>query len=180
MESKTVKISELLDDYTDNEFFIDEESEVNIDKIKEKVIAKVSGKKTKIKPVAKIMIAAAAAAALTGMVSAAAVHGTMETYSVIAEEKAVQHKTDASADDLTEKLVDEDGNVIEVQEADGDKTQYEETLEIDGYDAGIVTDDSADVTEKLTDEDGNVIEAQKADSEADSSDKTDTFRFENE
>lgn len=69
---KEIKISQLMDNYTDNEFFIDEESEVNMDRIKENVIENVSGKKTKIKPAAKIMIAIAAAAALAVGATAAA------------------------------------------------------------------------------------------------------------
>lgn len=70
MESKTVKISELLDDYTDNEFCIEGETEVQNEEIKDIVLKKA---KKRVKPAKKIIIAAvAAAAALTAVMGAAA------------------------------------------------------------------------------------------------------------
>lgn len=60
----TIKISRLMDAYTDNEFFIQGESEVNMDTVKNNVIEKAEGAKKRVKPVAKVLIGVAAAAAL--------------------------------------------------------------------------------------------------------------------
>ena len=60
--SNEIKISRLMDAYTDNEFFIQGESEVNMDTVKNNVIEKAA--KKKMKPVAKVLIGVAAAAVL--------------------------------------------------------------------------------------------------------------------
>ena len=60
----TIKISRLMDAYTDNEFFIHGESEVNLEMVKNNVIEKAEGAKKRMKPVAKVLIGVAAAAAL--------------------------------------------------------------------------------------------------------------------
>lgn len=112
-----IKISQLMDNYTDNEFFIDEESEVNMDKIKENVIENVSGKKTKIKPAAKIMIAVAAAAALAvGATAAAAVisgqlsDASGSTYNYEVHEDG--YSISATAGNQADILTLEDGRLI--------------------------------------------------------------------
>lgn len=70
MENKTVKISELLDDYTDNEFCIEGETEVQNEEIKDIVLKKA---KKRGKPAKRIIIAAVAAtAALAAIMGAAA------------------------------------------------------------------------------------------------------------
>lgn len=74
MESKTVKISELLDDYTDNEFCIEGETEVQNEEIKDIVKSKVNKGR---KPVLKIIGVAAAAAVFAA--AAMAVTSVMTT-----------------------------------------------------------------------------------------------------
>lgn len=59
-----IKISRLMDLYTDNEFFIQGESEVNIDMVKKNVIEQAAGTKKKIRPLFKVLIGVAAAAVL--------------------------------------------------------------------------------------------------------------------
>ena len=59
-----IKISRLMDTYTDNEFFIQGESEVNMDTVKNNVIEKAAGTKRRIKPLVKVLIGVAAAAIL--------------------------------------------------------------------------------------------------------------------
>ena len=70
---KEVRISRLMDAYTDNEFFIQGESEVNMDTVKNNVIEKAAGTKKRMKPVAKMLIGVAAAAALAVGATAATV-----------------------------------------------------------------------------------------------------------
>ena len=69
----TIKISRLMDAYTDNEFFIQGESEVNMDTVKNNVIEKAEGTKKRMKPVAKVLIGVAAAAALAVGATAATI-----------------------------------------------------------------------------------------------------------
>ena len=69
----TIKISRLMDAYTDNEFFIQGESEVNMDTVKNNVTQKAEGAKKRMKPVAKVLIGVAAAAALAVGATAATV-----------------------------------------------------------------------------------------------------------
>ena len=59
-----IKISRLMDSYTDNEFFIQGESEVNIEMIKNNVVEQAAGTKKKMKPLFKALIGVAAAAVL--------------------------------------------------------------------------------------------------------------------
>lgn len=66
-----VKISRLMDAYTDGEFFIQGESEVDLDTVKNNVIAKAAGKNKRVKPLVKVLIAAAAAAVLAAGATAA-------------------------------------------------------------------------------------------------------------
>lgn len=61
---KEVKISRLMDAYEDSEFFIQGESEVDLDTVKNNVIAKAAVKNKRVKPLVKVLIAAAAAAVL--------------------------------------------------------------------------------------------------------------------
>ena len=68
-----IRISRLMDAYTDNEFFIQGESEVNLDMVKNNVVEKAEGTKKKVKPVAKVLIGVAAAAALAVGATAATV-----------------------------------------------------------------------------------------------------------
>lgn len=68
---KEVKISRLMDAYTDGEFFIQGESEVDLDTVKNNVIAKAAVKNKRVKPLVKVLIAAAAAAVLAAGATAA-------------------------------------------------------------------------------------------------------------
>ena len=76
-----IKISRLMDAYTDNEFFIQGKSEVNMDAVKNNVALKAAGAKRKMKPLLRIMIAAAAAAVLAVGTAAAAliISGSRQT-----------------------------------------------------------------------------------------------------
>lgn len=72
---KEINISRLMDNYTDNEFNIEGEAGADTEKVLKTVMEQVKpAKKTKVKPLFKVMIAAAAAAALamTGTVVAKA------------------------------------------------------------------------------------------------------------
>ena len=71
---KTVKISQLMDAYTDHEFFIQGESEVNMDTVKNNVVAK-AGLKRKMKPFAKGLIIVAAAVFVATATAATSILG---------------------------------------------------------------------------------------------------------
>lgn len=69
-----------MDAYTDDEFFIQGESEVNMDTVKNNVIEKAAGAKRRIKPLVKILIGVAAAAILAaGGATAMATRGGYTT-----------------------------------------------------------------------------------------------------
>lgn len=67
---KELEITELMRDYTDDEFNIEGDNTANTEKVVENVMAKVKTKK-RMKPLFKVLIAAAAAAVLTGTAAAA-------------------------------------------------------------------------------------------------------------
>lgn len=163
---KEVKISELMSSYTDNEFQIEGEQTVDTEKAVKAVSQRISSKqKTKVRPLFKALIAVAAAAALTGAVSAAAaVNEVWVTYTVDGNVvSSDQLKTYTFVDDGTGKIVDEDGNVLEIHEADSDdiNIQYEE-FEGLNYDISVTVGDK---TEQIADENGNIIEFKGADGE---------------
>ena len=61
-----IRVSRLMDAYTDNEFFIQGESEVDLDMVKKNVAEQAAGAKRKMKPLFKVLIGVAAAAVLAG------------------------------------------------------------------------------------------------------------------
>ena len=63
-------ITKIMDDYTDNEFFVEGEQAVDTEKAVNELLAQVKPRK-KMKPVFKVLIAAAAAAVLAGTAAAA-------------------------------------------------------------------------------------------------------------
>lgn len=154
---KELKISELMNDYTDNELFLEGQQTVDAEKAIKAVTERISPKKkTKVKPLFKALIAVAAAAALTGAVSAAAtaVHEVWVTYTV--DGKAVSSealKTYTFVDDG--KIIDEDGNVLEIQEVDSDdiKILYDSDITADDYDVRIRYDGSLESNSEIDSDD---------------------------
>lgn len=108
----TIKISRLMDAYTDNEFFIQGESEVNMDTVKNNVIQKAA--KKKMKPIAKAVIGAAAAAVLAGGTAAVTIPivmsgsqntaaGTTYNYSIRDDGYSISINSGDYADIMTEE-----------------------------------------------------------------------------
>ena len=70
---KELDITRIMDDYTDNEFFVEGEQAVDTEKAVGDLLAKVQPRKKKMKPLFKALIAAAVAVVLAGTATAAAV-----------------------------------------------------------------------------------------------------------
>ena len=67
---KEYRISELMENYTDNEFFVEGEQTVDTEKAVSDLLGQVQPKRKKVKTLFKVMIAAAAAVVLAGAVTA--------------------------------------------------------------------------------------------------------------
>ena len=111
-----IRISRLMDAYTDNEFFIQGESEVNMDTVKNNVIAKAA--KKRMKPIAKALIGIAAAAALAAGTAAVTIPIVMKgrqntaagtTYSFEIRDGGYRMETDHG--DYTDILTEKDGRL---------------------------------------------------------------------
>ena len=128
-----IKISRLMDAYTDNEFFIQGESEVNMETVKNNVIEKATGAKKRMKPVAKILIGVAAAAVL-------AVGATATTVAIMKGSV-----TNASGATYDYEIREDHGYTIQLSPADYGSIL---TLE-DGRLYFNINDDRTDVTDLM-------------------------------
>ena len=78
MSIQNIKISKLMDNYTDEEFFIDGKSGVSARAVTKRVMGQVPGKKTMLRP--KVVLTAAALAITAGVfVAASEPHGFIES-----------------------------------------------------------------------------------------------------
>ena len=67
---KEIDITKIMDDYTDNEFFVEGEQAVETEKAVSDLLAQVKPKKKRVKPLIKVLVAAVAVAVLAGAVTA--------------------------------------------------------------------------------------------------------------
>ena len=129
-----IKISRLMDLYTDNEFFIQGESEVNLDMVKKNVVEQAAGAKKKIKPLAKVLVGVAAAAVL-------AVGATATTVAIM--KGSVQNATGST---YNFEIRNDGGYQIWIKPADYGSVL---TLEDDGRLYFNINDEHTDVTDLM-------------------------------
>ena len=130
---KELDITKIMDDYTDNEFFVEGEQAVDTEKAVGELLAQVRPKK-RMKPIFKVLIAAAA---LVGLMGATAANGFFfttisgESYAYYIDENGLPHYESTSYLDGPEVLARvvrlEGGRLYFV--ADGGKTDITDLID---------------------------------------------------
>lgn len=125
---KEYKISEIMEDYTDNEFFVEGEQTVDTEKAVSELLGQVKSKKKRIKPLFKVLIAAAAAVVLTGAATAATI--AVSSFTTATNLKVTGTYNNVHTD-LSEEIVPirvEEGNRL-IFTADGDYTDITDLVD---------------------------------------------------
>lgn len=120
-------ITKIMDDYTDNEFFVEGEQAVDTEKAVNELLAQVKPKK-KMKPIFKALIAAAAAAVLAGTAAAATI--AVSSFTTATNLKVTGTYNDVHTD-LSEEIVPirvEEGNRL-IFTAGGDYTDITDLVD---------------------------------------------------
>ena len=131
---KELDITKIMDDYTDNEFGIEGEQAVDTEKAVGDLLAQVKPEKKKMKPIFKVLIAAAALVGLMGSTAANGVYFTTitgESNAYYIDENGMHHYESTSHLDGTEALA----RIVQLEDdrlyfvADGGKTDITDLID---------------------------------------------------
>ena len=131
---KELDITKIMDDYTDNEFGIEGEQAVDTEKAVGDLLAQVKPEKKKMKPIFKVLIAAAALVGLMGSTAANGVYFTTitgESNAYYIDENGMHHYESTSHLDGTEALA----RIVQLEDdrlyfvADGGKTDITDQID---------------------------------------------------
>ena len=125
---KEYKISEIMEDYTDNEFFVEGEQTVDTEKAVSELLGQVKSRKKRIKPLFKVLIAAAAAVVLAGAATAATIAVSSFTTATNLKVTGTYNNVHTDSSEEIVPIRVEEGNRL-IFTADGDYTDITDLVD---------------------------------------------------